>query len=110
MVIGVWAGAHGIGVASAETTPTEPEVQIGEARSMERSAPPPAVAPEAHDVAGVAVAGIAIARSAPPLGRPAAPDAPEASTFAIVFVSSCGAVTLSAALWQLTRRRRHALL
>lgn len=110
MVIGLWVGAPGIGAASADAAPIEPEVQIGEARSLERAAPPATVASEAHDVAGVAVAGIAIARPAPTLGRPAAPASPEASLFAIVFVSSCGAVTLSAALWQLTRRRRHALL
>jgi hypothetical protein len=109
IAIGASIGAGGIGQAVAQAA-NEPEVQIGEGRSIERPAPPTTVVGDVNDVAGVAVAGIAIARSAPPVARHVAPQAPDASPFAVVVVGTCGAITLSAALWQLTRRRRHALL
>jgi hypothetical protein len=96
--------------AAAQTAVTEPEVQIGEARAIERPAPAAAAAGvPSHDAAGVAVAGIAIARSAPPVAAKL-PSDPTASNAAALAVGGLGAVALLGGLWQLLRRRRYDLL
>jgi hypothetical protein len=55
--------------AAASVATDEPPVQIGESRSIERpeSTVPPAKEAVDASVAGVAVAGVAIARDAPPV-------------------------------------------
>jgi hypothetical protein len=98
----------GLGVeqAAAQTAVVEPEVQIGEARAVER--PAPAAPTQSHEVTGVAVAGIAIARPAP-VASPISSGS-SASNAAAIAVGGVGAVALLAGSWQLVRRRRYDLL
>jgi hypothetical protein len=95
--------------AAAQTVVSEPEVQIGEARAIERPAPAAAAGVPSHDAPGVAVAGIAIARSAPPVAAKL-PSDPTASNAAALAVGGLGTVALLGGLWQLLRRRRYDLL
>ena len=73
VAIGASLSAVSLGHAAAAVTTAEPGVQIGESRSVERSestAPGDTaddVSTDESTVAGVAVAGVAIARDVPPV-------------------------------------------
>jgi hypothetical protein len=99
--------AGGVGQAAAQTAAVEPEVQIGEARAIERTNAS-ASAAQSHDAAGVAVAGIAIARPATVVTAAVTGDT--TSNAPAIVVGSVGAVVLLAGVWQLLRRRRYDLL
>jgi hypothetical protein len=73
VVLGALLSVVALEQAAAAVTTAEPAVQIGESRSVERSESAAggdtadAVGPDDSAVAGVAVAGVAIVRDAPPV-------------------------------------------
>ncbi|MEO8698300.1 MAG: hypothetical protein ABI658_32705, partial [Acidimicrobiales bacterium] len=94
--------------ASATVSSDEPAVQIGESRSIERSESTVAPAAQTVDssVAGVAVAGVAIARDAPPIAYRLDMTIPDDGTNPLPFFVGglCVVAAIVAALYLRVRR------
>ena len=110
VVIGAFLSALTVETASATETTLEPQVQIGESRSIERTTPPvtfnTAEPSHANEAVGVEVAGVAIARAAPPAADRLNPGLANGGTVALLFVAGalCAASATAAALRYFSRR------
>lgn len=93
--------------AAATTTTAEPQVQIGESRSVERSesnVPNNAAVTDDSTVAGVAVAGVAIARDAPVAYRLDTDIANRRPNPLALVIGLSAEATMIAWLWNRSRR------
>jgi hypothetical protein len=108
VVTGASISALTVETASATATTLEPQVQIGESRAIERSTPTVTVsAADGHDDGvSVAVAGVALARAAPPVNRRFESDLADNGTKALVLLAGalCAASATAAALRYFSRR------